>query len=141
MIKAPISKVFNTVNDYSTWKNWTPWMEQDTTLVITLDKKFKGLGAGYTWKSEKDAGGKMRTISLTDNKEIIQKLLFTNHGSSDVYWHFKTVSNGTAVTWGIKGDLSLLDKAAFTVAGGTELMFLPMIVKGLDNLDEFITKQ
>ena len=141
LIKKPVVSIFNTVNNFNTWKNWGPWMGQDTTLVIKVDKKNKGVGAFYTWQSDKDAGGKMETLSVTKNKEILQKITFTNHGSSDVYWHFKEVKDGTEVTWGIKGKLSLIEKAAFTVAGGTELMFLPMIVKGLNNLDDFIQKK
>ena len=140
LIKAPISAIYKTANDYKTWENWAPWMDQDTTLVITLNKKTVGVDAGYTWKSKKDAGGSMKTLSLQENKSIQQKIVFNNSGSSDVYWKFNEVKDGTKVTWGIKGDLGLLEKAAFAVAGGAELMFKPMIIDGLNNLEALIKK-
>jgi len=139
LIKAPISSVFKTVNDYKTWKDWTPWMKQDTTLVVTLNEKTVGVDSGYTWKSDKDAGGNMKTISVEDNKQILQKMTFYNSGASDVYWKFKGVKEGTQVTWGIKGDLDLIQKAAFTVVGGAELLFMKTISEGLTNLDSYVT--
>ena len=140
LIKAPIALVYQTVNNYKTWENWAPWMDQDTTLVITLNKKVIGVDAGYTWKSEKDAGGSMKTLSVKENSNINQEIIFNNSGSSNVYWKFDEVKDGTEVTWGIKGDLSLLEKAAFSIVGGPELMFKPMIFDGLNNLDELIQK-
>jgi effector-binding domain-containing protein/ribosome-associated toxin RatA of RatAB toxin-antitoxin module len=140
LIKAPISTVYKTVNNYKTWDNWAPWIEQDTTLVVKLFDKTQGVDAGYTWESKKDAGGSMKTLAAIENKSIQQEIIFNNSGSSDIYWKFNKVNDGTEVTWGIKGDLGLLEKAAFSVAGGPELMFKPMIIDGLNNLDELIQK-
>lgn len=140
VLKAPVTTIFNTVNDYSTWQNWGPWMEMDTTIVVTLDKKSKGMDAGYSWKSTEDGGGRMKTIALEQNKYINQKIYFDNHGEADIYWKFKPTDNGTEVIWGMKGELGLIEKAAFFVVGGPKLMFEPMLTKGLQNLDSLTQK-
>lgn len=138
VINAPISKVFKVVNDYNSWDKWGPWLAQDSTLVITVDKKFSGVDSGYSWTSKTDNGGHMSTLSLINNKSINQKIFFGGKGDADVYWSFEEVAKGTEVVWGIKGKLSLLEKAGFFVVGGAELMFGPMTAKGLLNLEEYI---
>lgn len=140
ILKAPINTTFKTVNDYKTWENWGPWIEMDTTITITLDKKTSGLGAGYSWTSTKDESGRMETLRLEENKAISQKIYFGNKGNSDMYWTFKPADNGTEVTWGMTSKLNLIEKAAFFVIGGAELMFKPMLVKGLRNLDDYTQK-
>jgi len=140
VLKANIDDVFKTVNDYKTWESWGPWIEMDTTIVVKLDEKTSGVGSGYSWSSEKDENGRMETLTLEKNKYITQKVIFGNKGDSDIYWKFKSVDEGTEVTWGMKSDLGLIERAAFFVIGGAELMFKPMLVKGLRNLDKFTQK-
>ncbi len=137
VLKVNIDDVFKTVNDYKTWKKWGPWMKMDTTIVIKLDEKSAGFGAGYSWTSKKDESGSMKTVKLIVNKSLEQKINFGGKGDADMYWKFDKVDNGTEVTWGIKSDLGLVEKAAFFVVGGAELMFKPMLVNGLRNLDDF----
>lgn len=140
VLKADINEVFNTVDDYKTWESWGPWIEMDTTIVIKLDKKHSGVGSGYSWSSEKGENGSMKTLILEKNKAITQKIIFGNKGDANMYWKFKHLDNGTEVTWGMKSDLSLIERSAFFVVGGAELMFKPMLVKGLKNLDDFTSE-
>jgi len=141
VLKAPITTVFATVNDFKTWENWNPSMKKGADIEISYGDRTTGVGAEYSWESEKKGGGKMQTISLETNKTIHQKISFANQGESDVYWAFKEVTNGTEVTWAIKGELNLIEKAGFFVIGGADLMFMPMLVNGIRNLDSYTQKK
>ena len=39
LIKAPVSVIFNNVNDYKNWKSWGPWHEDDPSIAETYSDK------------------------------------------------------------------------------------------------------
>ncbi len=133
-IKAPISHVFNTVNDLKTWEKWGPWHDQDSTIVVTYGDKTVGVGASDSWTS-KDGPGKMETVAIENNKSIDQKISFMDNEPSDIYWKFKEVEGGTDVTWGMKAeDSPFMFKFFAAISGGWDAMFGPMEDDGLNNL-------
>lgn len=136
-IAAPAEVIFNTVNEYKTWINWGPWKANDPTIVPSYPEKTSGVGGGYSWTSEKDGSGSMETLALTEFSSIDQKIYFNKRGESDVDWRFVDTEKGTEVTWGMKGDLGLMEKAFFTLMGGAEKMLGKMFVDGLNNLDSY----
>ena len=139
IIKAPIEVVYNNVNDYKNWPSWNPWLEKDTLAQINYSDNTFGKDAFYAWKSEhKDVGE--GTITTTDSeafKSINQHIKFVApwESESDVYWTFKTVAEGTEVTWGMKGEMSFGNKAFMAFKGGMDKMMGPDYEKGLDKLD------
>ncbi|HBT09461.1 MAG TPA: AraC family transcriptional regulator, partial [Leeuwenhoekiella sp.] len=59
----------------------------------------------------------MRTTSVIENQRIEQDITFITPGgerTANVYWQFEKVENGTKVTWGMRGEHTLMDKAYFT---------------------------
>lgn len=137
-IKAPISNVFNTVNDLKTWEKWGPWHENDSTIVVKYGEKTVGVGAMSSWTS-KEGPGKMETVSVTSNKSINQKITFGDFEPGDIYWNFEEVKDGTKVTWGMKADNNpFIFKFAAALSGGWDAMFGPMEKKGLNNLEKTI---
>ncbi len=138
VIKQPVSKVFNTVNDLKTWEKWGPWHDEDSTIVVTYGDKTVGVGANDTWTS-KDGPGAMKTISLVPNKSICQELTFGNNEPSEIFWDFEEVEDGTKVTWVMEDDAAPFFFKIFSAFyGGWDAMLAPMLVKGLDNLDEVV---
>jgi len=138
LIKAPVSVVFNTVDDYKTWIDWGPWKANDSTIVPSYPEKTTGVGGGYSWTSKNDGPGRMETLALTEYTSIDQKIYFDKRDESDVYWQFEQSENGTDVTWGMKGDLGFMGKAYFYFMGGTEKIFGKMFDDGLTNLEDYI---
>lgn len=135
VIKAPINVVFNNINDYRNWEAWGPWMEEDTTIVVTYNEQTSGVGANYSWTS-KDGPGKMKTVSLTQNKSIEQEMQFGDYEPTDVYWTFEEVPEGTKVSWGMKSDkTAFIFKLFATLGGGMDKMLGDMEEKGLDNIE------
>lgn len=141
IIKADPTVVFNDLNDYQNWEEWGPWYEQDSTIRVQYDKNTKGKGAGYTWTSDIEGGGKMKTLSVQKPDRIDQEIVFeTPFGdmASDVYWILNKVDNGTELTWGIKGELPFFSR--FLASGMSEQLG-PMEERGLELFDENLQKK
>jgi len=139
VIKAPVEVVFNNVNDYKNWPSWSPWLEKDTLAQLTYSDITFGKDANYTWKSDNEevGEGSMTTIDSESFKSIQQHIKFIApwESESDVYWKFKTVADGTEVTWGMKGEMGFGEKAFMAFSGGMEKMVGPDYEKGLDKLN------
>lgn len=145
MIAAPQEVVFNQVNDYTTWKNWEPWSQETDDMIINYGEKTSGEAASYSWKSEKMGEGEITTLKANPFTSIEQKITFITpfgDSTSDIYWQFEQQGDSTLVTWGMKGEQSFMEKAAFTFQEESlNEMMLPMFKKGLDNLQEEIRKK
>ncbi|QHI36200.1 hypothetical protein IMCC3317_15590 [Kordia antarctica] len=135
VIKAPITTVFNNINDYKNWEAWGPWMEEDSTIVVTYNEQTSGVGANYSWTSD-NGPGKMKTVSLTQNKSIEQEMQFGDYEPTDVYWTFEEVEEGTKVSWGMKSDKTAFVFKMFAVmGGGMDKMLGDMEEKGLNSIE------
>lgn len=140
-IKADPVVVFNDLNDYKNWKDWGPWFEKDSTLRVQYEDNTIGEGAAYSWTSEIEGGGKMRTISVDPPNSIKQEIFFeTPFGEmkSEVYWTLEQTEGGTDLTWGIKGELPFLSRF---MASGMEEQMGPMEERGLELFNENIQKK
>ena len=140
IIKAPIEVVFNEINDFNNWQNWGPWYEMDKTIVASYPENTSGVNASYSWTG-KEGTGSIKTISLIPNKEIIQQIDFGKGSKSEVYWNLKKVDDGTEVTWGMRGKSTFMEKAYWLIYGGIEKNMEPMYKRGLNLLNDYITKQ
>lgn len=140
ILKAPASVVFDNVNDYKNWKHWGPWYEMDSTIVAKYPEKTSGKGASYSWTSSEGVGS-MKTVSVTPNKEILQKIDFGAGSTPDVFWKFNEVNNGTEVTWGMKGTSGFIEKIYWLTQGGIEKNMKPMYERGLELLDKHIAQK
>ncbi|MBL4605975.1 MAG: SRPBCC family protein [Flavobacteriaceae bacterium] len=141
VIKAPISSVFNTVNEMKTWKKWGPWHEDDSTIVVTYGDVTSGVDAFNSWTS-KDGPGNMKTVNIVPNQLIEQKMQFNDFDPSDVIWKFKEVEEGTQVTWHIKEDAApFMFKMFSAMSGGWDNMLGPMQEKGLNNLENVVLEE
>ncbi|MDP5044920.1 MAG: SRPBCC family protein [Leeuwenhoekiella sp.] len=141
IIKAPIDLVFNKVNDYRSWENWGPWKKEDPTMVFNYPEKTSGEGASYSWNGE-EVDGSMRTTSVIENQRLEQDITFitpAGERNAHVYWQFEEVDGGTKVTWGIRGEHTLMDKAYFTIMSyDFDADMRTMYKSGLTSLDESV---
>lgn len=138
VIKAPITNVFNTVNNLKTWEKWGPWHDEDSTIVITYGEKTVGVGASDSWTS-KDGPGSMKIIAVEQNKSIHQKMQFGDFEPTDIHWTFKEVDGGTEVSWRMEEkNAPFVFKIFAAMSGGWDAMFGPMEEQGLKNLEGVI---
>lgn len=142
LIEAKPTVVFNDLNDYKNWKDWGPWHEKDSTIEISYAEKTKGRGASYTWTSEIEGNGEMRTLDVKSPETIHQELVFhTPFGNmkSEIFWILKELESGTELTWQISGTLPFMMRF---MAAGMEEQLGPMQERGLElfknNIEEKI---
>jgi effector-binding domain-containing protein/ribosome-associated toxin RatA of RatAB toxin-antitoxin module len=139
IIKAPAEVIFDNVNDFKTWENWSPWLEKDPTMVTSFNDTIMGVGATYSWTG-KEGKGFMKTISATPNKEIIQQIDFGKGHIAEVYWNFTEVDQGTEVIWGMRGKISFFEKFYWLFKGGIEKNMVPTYDRGLELLEQHVMK-
>ncbi len=142
VIDAPDELLFNTINEYRTWDKWGPWMDESDDLIMEYPEKTSGEGASYSWKSETQGDGKMKTEKVFPFNTIDQKITFITpmgESVSDVYWKFEKVEGKkTKVTWGMKGEQSFMEKAFWVTQDSTlSQMLRPMYRRGLEKLDAY----
>jgi effector-binding domain-containing protein len=144
-INAPVSMLYDNVNDFKNWQEWGPWMADDPTLQITYADTTQGVGGSYTWTSELMGDGSMRTVSNVENESIDQKIVFVSpfgESKSDVYWKFNPTEAGTEVTWGMKGEQSFIEKVFMAFQSEDfESSVKKMYGQGLDNLEQTIQEE
>lgn len=142
-MNAPAEVVFNKVNDLKSWETWGPWKKADSTMIFSYAEKTSGEGASYSWEGE--MSGSMTTTKVIPNKVIEQDLtLMTPAGERNpkVYWNFEDVEGGTKVTWGMKGEHTLIDKVYYSLSGyDFEAGMHTMNQEGLEGIAEEAAKE
>ncbi|MFD2565301.1 SRPBCC family protein [Aquimarina rubra] len=146
VIEAPEELLFNTVNEYKTWEKWGPWMDDSDDMIMEYANQTSGNGASYSWKSETQGDGSMKTIKVAPFTSIDQSITFITpmgESKSEIYWKFeKLESKKTKVTWGMKGEQSFMEKAFWMTQDSTLSQNIkPMYSKGLEKLDAFVQEK
>ncbi len=140
LIKAPLSLVYATVNEYKTWKDWGPWRENDDILTSNYSDITSGINSGYSWDSSLEGHGSIKTIDLKEYEFLNQKIITDRYGESDATWLFENTEDGTKVTWVKKGKLDFISKAFYLLIGDSEKIFEQILEYGLTNLDSYVKK-
>ncbi|SHJ11421.1 effector-binding domain-containing protein [Mesonia phycicola] len=142
VVKAPVTMVFNEINDFKNWEKWSSWANEDNNTVFNYTEKTKGEGASLDWVSEDFEDGKIQTIEVIPNKSIHQEITLKmpfSESTSTLYWLFETIDGSTKVTWGIEGERSFFDKILLLIQNKSipkELQ--PKFKQSLTNLDKAI---
>ncbi|SHF72954.1 effector-binding domain-containing protein [Flavobacterium segetis] len=136
IINSPKSTVFNFVNDYRNWGDFSTWITDDPTAQITYSNKTIGSGASFSWQG-KSGSGDVRTYFINENDSISQKMNFDNTTSS-VFWSFKDTVGGTKVTWKTVGSMNFSMKVYNVFNGGINKIIGTMYEKSLANLDKIL---
>jgi effector-binding domain-containing protein/uncharacterized protein YndB with AHSA1/START domain len=141
VINASPILVFNELNEYKNWKEWSPWYELDSTIEVRYGDSTKGEGGYYSWTSEIEGGGRMKTLKVTKPKRIDQELFFeTPFGDmrSDVNWELDKTPEGTDVKWSISGELPFFSRF---MASDMEAQLGPMEERGLELFDDNLQRK
>ena len=141
VINAPTEKVHEYVGNLSKWEKWSPWEEEDPTLVVTLGEKKSGVGASESWVG--DSGDGAVTITESSPSRGVKYDLLFNGGEyeSEGSIAYEALPEGrTEVTWAMSGDMGK------SVTGGYFALLMDSIVgkmfdKGLANLKSIVESQ
>lgn len=134
VIAAQPGEIHEYVGDLTMWDKWTPWKEDDQTLVVTHGKKTSGVGASQSWVGESGDGA--LTITKDSQDEGIEYDMVFDGGTyvCESAIGFGAMPDGdTRVTWVMKGEIGT------PVIGGYFAMMMDSMVgemfdRGLANL-------
>lgn len=106
-VDAPPQIVFAQVNDFGNWSDWSPWMDVDPDMEISLSGADSGVGAEYHWVGNAEAGeGHMEIIESRPYEHVGIDLDFIKPfaASSKIAFDLEAEGSGTRVSWGMSGD-------------------------------------
>jgi hypothetical protein len=103
VINASDSLVFDKVNNLKNFITWMPWAKKDPAIQMEFFGGEKGLGQGYTWRSNKsDVGnGKMTIVQSTPNTVVVMEMDFEGMGKSGATFTLNKEAEGTKITWAL----------------------------------------
>lgn len=113
-ISAPPAAVFEQVNDFHHWQDWSPWAKLDPAAKNSFEGASSGTGAIFRWNGNNDVGEGSSTITESRPDELVRiKLEFVRPfaGTNDVAFTFKPVGDQTTVTWSMTGQKNFMAKA------------------------------
>lgn len=146
-MEASPATIQGIVSDLTTWEAWGPWVKTDATTVLTYSENSTGQDAWYTWKGDSIGEGKL-TIVAMDESSLNTFIEFGGMGTSNGYWKFEATENGTAVTWGMDGEMGMMGKLyMLIVEGSTDIqgmmdeMAAKDFVEGLEGVKEIAELQ
>jgi effector-binding domain-containing protein len=100
-MKCPAPELFNQVNNFRNWHDWSPFEHMDTTMAITYEGPEEGVNAVMKWTSKTNGNGKMTLIESIPSTYIKAALDFMNKEQAQTEWKFQTSDTGTMVTWSL----------------------------------------
>lgn len=107
LINAPRALVYNTVADLTTWKEWSAWTQDDTTMTITMGETTRGKGASYSW-TDPSGGGTLEIIEAEPYSKLKSQIGFGSFpGYSNGTWIFADSGEQTFVTWSMTNDTDI----------------------------------
>jgi uncharacterized protein YndB with AHSA1/START domain len=105
-IKAAPEVIFSHLNDFRSWRGWSPWEKLDPALQRTYSGAAVGAGAVYEWKGNSDVGaGRMEILESSPSSKLNIKLDFTEPFEAHNTTEFTLTPEGEAtnVTWAMHG--------------------------------------
>lgn len=96
-INAPAATIFEKLNDFHTWRAWSPWLIMDPDASVDVEPD----GKAYTWTGDLTGEGAMKILGEEPNKAIDYDLFFIKPWKSNPKVRFELEEQGdkTKVSW------------------------------------------
>ena len=133
-IGAPAERVFELVNDFHLWEQWSPWAKLDPNATMTYSGSPSGTGAVCAWAGNDAVGeGRMTITSSEPSSHVGVRLEFIKPFASIAQYDLTIAPEAaaTAVTWTLSGENDFLSKAFCLFMGGMDKMIGPDFERGL----------
>jgi hypothetical protein len=138
-IKASPEKVFEQVNEFRNWENWSPWIEMEPTAVLTYGENTEGEGAFYRWDGKKTGSGSCTILRSAPTFAVDVALEFEKPMKSSARADFNLVpeGDGTRVSWIMSGTNHFIAKF-FGVVFNSEKMISKSFDRGLEKIAQLV---
>lgn len=139
-IAGSAAAIFDQVNDFHKWNDWSPWHKLDPNMKQTFEGPAAGTGTIYSWHGNKDVGeGRMTIIDSRPSDLIRIKLEFLKPwtATNDTEFTFKPDNHETVVTWTMTGRNNFMAKA-FTMLMNMDKMIGRDFEKGLAQMKTLV---
>ncbi len=100
-IQASPADVQNIVSKFSETKNWSPWAEYDSNMVVKLEGEDGAVGSKYSWTGNSSVGTGSQTLTKNEPGYVEQTLHFEGAMGGEAISRMKLQADsiGTKVTW------------------------------------------
>jgi len=134
------AQIHQLTNDLEQWPLWSPWVEMDPSVKITVAKITQGVGASQSW-TDGNGGGKLTFIESSPDQSITYNLWFADNEIPSLSTMTYTTLNATQtkVSWGIQGDAQI-PVVGFYMALLMDTFIGPAFELGLKNLKAEVEK-
>jgi uncharacterized protein YndB with AHSA1/START domain len=142
-IAAPRATVFDLLNDFHRWPEWSPWEELDPDMQRTHTGAPSGTGAVYEWKGNRKAGQGRMEITKSDRPsriEIALQFLKPFKSSNRTTFELAERDGGTHVTWRMVGPKTFFTRV-MGIFTSMDKMVGPDFEKGLAKLSDAATSK
>ncbi|SMP65272.1 GyrI-like small molecule binding domain-containing protein [Neorhodopirellula lusitana] len=105
LIHAPIQQVFDTVANFGTWSEWSPWLVADPDCEIKIDGEASQAGGCYQWNGDVCGQGSMTHMKVEAPHRLVEQLTFIKpfRSQAEVLFEFESVGDQTRVNWIMNG--------------------------------------
>ena len=110
---ASPTTVFEQVNDFHKWDNWSPWAKLDPACKNAFSGADAGKDAGFAWDGNNKVGAGRMTITESQSPELIRinlEFLRPFKSTNTTEFTFRPQGNQTLVTWTMTGKNNLMSK-------------------------------
>lgn len=111
-IKAAPEAIFDQIQDFRKWRNWSPWENIDPDLMRTYSGADAGKGAAYVWEGKKAGIGRMDISEAVPSSKVVIRLEFLKPIKALNTTEFTLQKQGdhTVVTWAMFGPSPFMSK-------------------------------
>ena len=112
-IAAPPELVYDLIDDFRRWVEWSPWEGRDPTMQRTYGGPTSGAGATYSWKGNRKVGSGRMLMSEVDpprRLEIAVEFLKPFKARNTTVFTLSPSGDATAVRWTMTGKKTLLTR-------------------------------
>jgi Polyketide cyclase / dehydrase and lipid transport len=140
MAAAP-DKIFEQVNDFHKWNDWSPWAKLDPNAQNSFEGPAAGAGAIFRWAGNAEVGeGSMTILESRPPEHVRIELHFVKPFEDTATTEFKLRPEGeqTTVTWSMDGKNNFISKAFCLLIMDMEQMIGGKYEEGLASLKKIV---
>ena len=100
--------VYEQINNFDNWVHWDPWLNTDTTIVMSYSEQSSGVGASRSWDSEHSGNGKMEITHTEFIKQLDFGITIDDYKPFYASFYLESLEKGVKVSWENSGKLPFL---------------------------------